>query len=55
MCRTALLRSALENSDLGAFKDGQNVQIRPLGTDLITFEVAGASNNSEFSEEIFAN
>ena len=40
VCRTALIRSALESPDLGAFNDGSNVEIRPLGTDLITFEVA---------------
>ena len=35
--------------DPGAFNDGSNVQIWPLGTELVTFEVARALNNSEFS------
>ena len=33
---------ALESPDLGVFNDGSNVEIQPLGTDLVTFEVAGA-------------
>ena len=45
LCRAALIRSALESSDPGAFNDGSNVQIRQLGTDLVVSEVAGAPNN----------
>ena len=42
MLLNLVVRSALESP---AFNDGSNVQIRPLGTDLITFEAAGAPNN----------
>ena len=48
VCRTTLIRSALESSDLGTFNGGSNVKIRPLGSNLVTFEVAGAPSNSEF-------
>ena len=41
MCRTALIRIALESPDPSASNDG----FRPLGIDLVTFEVAGAANN----------
>ena len=53
VCRTSLIQSALESPDLGASNGGQNVEIRPLGTNLVTVEIAGAPNNSEFSGEIF--
>ena len=49
MCRTALIRSALENAEVGTFNGGADVEIRTLGTDLVMFEVAsagGAPNNS---------
>ena len=56
MCRATLIRSALESPDPGAFNDGSNIEIRPLGTDLVTFDVAGVPNNSQvFSGEIFVN
>ena len=48
MCCTALIRSVLETSDICAFNGGSNVEIQPLGIDLVTFEVAG--HNSEFSK-----
>ena len=35
--------------------DGSNVEIRPLGAHLVTFEVAVAPNNSKCFEEIFVN
>ena len=54
MCRAGLYRSALETPDLGAFNDGSSVEIQPLGTDLITFEVAEAPHFSAFSGEIFS-
>ena len=54
--RTALIRSALESLGIGAPNGGSNFEIRPLGIDLVPFEVAaGAPNNSEFSGEIFVN
>ena len=39
-CRTILIRSALESSDLCASNGGPNVGIRPLGADLLGFERA---------------
>ena len=45
MCRAAVVRSTLKSNDPGAFNGGSNVEIRPLGTDLVTFEVAGAPND----------
>ena len=53
--RITLIRSALESLDLGAFSDGSTVKIRALGTDLVTFEVAGTPKTSTFSAEIFVN
>ena len=43
VCRTAVIRNAPENPDLGAFNDGRNVEFRPPGTDL---EVVKTPNNS---------
>ena len=45
MCQTALVRSALESPDPVAYNVGSNFEIRPLGTDLVTFEVVEAPNN----------
>ena len=53
--KVPLIRSALESPNPGAFKDGSNVEIWPLGTDLVMFEVAVVPNNFEFSGEIFVN
>ena len=53
VCRTVLIRSALETPDLGTLNDGSNVEVRPLETDVVTFEVGGASNNPEFHGEMF--
>ena len=39
LSHTALIWSALENTDLGASNGGSNVRIRPFGVDLITFEM----------------
>ena len=55
VCRTAQIYSALESPDPGAFNGGPNVEIRRLEADLVTFEVAGVPNDSEFSGEIFVN
>ena len=54
-CRTALIRSALESPEPGAFNDGSNVGIRPRGTDLLSIKVGRLPNNSQLSEEIFVN
>ena len=43
------------NSRLGALSDGSNVENQLLLIDLFSFEVCGAPNDSEFSEEISAN
>ena len=39
---------ALESSDIGAPSGGSDVGIRPLGTDLITFEMAEMPKNMIF-------
>ena len=39
-CRGALIRSALDSSDLCASDGAPNLQIRTLGVDLISFEMA---------------
>ena len=44
-CRTALIRYALESTDLGAFDDGSNVEIRPIGPDFVTFDVIKLKGN----------
>ena len=49
MCRTTLIQSALESSDPRASNGGSNVRIRPLGVDLITFEMAELPKNMLFS------
>ena len=54
MCRTALIQSALESHNHRAFNGGLGVEIQPLGTDLVTFELA-ATNSSEISGEICIN
>ena len=41
MCRTALIRSALELSDFGASNGASSLQIRHFGADMADFEVAG--------------
>jgi hypothetical protein len=48
MCRTALIRSALESTDPGASNGGSSVRIQTLGADLITFEMAELPNNTIF-------
>ena len=47
---TELIRSALESSDLGPFNDGSNVRIRPLGADLITFEMSELPKKKVFCQ-----
>ena len=42
LCRTAPIRSALESTGPGAFKDESNFQIRPLKIDLVKFEVSAS-------------
>ncbi len=55
-CRTALIRSALESPDPGAFNGGSNFEIKILGADLVPFEVVSwPQNNFVFSREIFVN
>ena len=39
MCRTASNQSALESIDPGVSIGGSNFEIRPLGADLVAFEV----------------
>ena len=46
--RTALIQSAVENTDLGASNGGSNVRIRPLGVDLTTFEMPELPNKNDF-------
>ena len=46
VCRTVLIRGALERLDIGVFSDWSNFEIRQLGIDLATFEVTRALNNS---------
>ena len=41
LCRTILIRSALEYPELGASNGVSNLLIRLFGADLVTFEVAG--------------
>ena len=48
MCRTSLIRSALENTDPGVSNDGPKVEFRPFGADLIIFEMAKLSNHKIF-------
>ena len=38
-CRTALIWSALESTDPGAFNGGPSVRIWPFESDLVTFEI----------------
>ena len=45
ICCTALIRSALESPDPGAPIGGSDVQIRPLGSNLVTFEVTEMPQN----------
>ena len=45
VCRTALIYSALENTDPGASNSGSNFEIQPLGADLMGFEVASKIGN----------
>ena len=52
VCRLALIRSALESSDLCASDGGSNSIFRHFGTDMTAFEVAGWSKNSNLSKEI---
>ena len=55
-CRTVLIRNVLKNPNPGAFNEGSNVEIRRLGADLVTFEVATrALNDEEFCGEISVN
>ena len=44
--RTLLIRSSLKILDLSRFSDVSKVQIQTFETDLVTFEVAKAANNS---------
>ena len=48
MCRTATIRSALQSADPGASNAGSNVEIWPLGADVIAFEISGLTKKSEF-------
>ena len=41
VCRTKLIRSALESSDLCASDGGSNFSFRHFGADMAAFEVAG--------------
>ena len=41
VCRTALIRSALETPDPGASNDGSIFILRHFGADMAAFEVAG--------------
>ena len=41
--RKMLIRSALKSTDPGASNGGANFEIRPLGADLVSFEVARLS------------
>ena len=41
VCRTILIRNALEDSELGTSNGVSNLLIRLFGADLVTFEVAG--------------
>jgi len=45
VCRTILIRSALENSDPGASNGVSNLLVRLFGADLVTFEVSGLLQN----------
>ena len=51
--RTVLIRSALESPDPGALNGGSNIKFRPLGTDVITFEVAGVPIFQIFLEKFY--
>ena len=42
VCRTILIRRALESPDPGASNGGSNFIFGPFGADLVTFEVAGS-------------
>ena len=55
VCRIPLIQNALKSPDLGAFNGRSNIEIRPLGINLVTLGVAGAPNNLEFSGEILVN
>ena len=55
LCRTALIQSALENTDPSASNGGSNVRIRPLEVDLTTFEMTELSKKRYFFVNIFAN
>ena len=39
VCRTSLIRSALESNDPGSFNDGSNVEIQQFGADLMNFKI----------------
>ena len=45
MCRTALIRSALESPDPGASNGESNFEIRHFGADLVTLEMGGFPQN----------
>ena len=55
MCRTPLIRSASESSDVGASDEPDersNFEIEPLGTDLVGFQVVWTPNNSKFLRDV---
>ena len=53
VCRVALIKSALESSDPGAFNDVSNVEIEPLGAVLSTFKVVELLQNLKKTHELF--
>ena len=49
MCRTDIIWGALENPDPSASNGGSNLKIRLFGADVMAFEVAGWTRNSNLS------
>ena len=49
MCRTAPNQSALESTDPGALNGESNFEIKPLGADLVSFEVAKFATKLEIN------
>ena len=52
VCRTILIRRALENPDPGASNGGSNFIFRRFGADLVTFKVAGVTRISDLGRAI---
>ena len=52
VCRTALIRSALESFDPGASNGGSNFISRHFGVDMVAFHVAGLPRISNLSKSI---